>query len=353
MDSATMDRAAGVLLAQACGDALGVPYEFRTGPFPEVEMIGGGLGPYAPGEYSDDTQMAVCIAQVAATGADLTSVAALDQIAAKFEKWVSSGATDVGSQTRAVLADAARRQGSPSARLRAASEALHARTGRTAGNGALMRTASVGISRLNDRVQTASAARAVAELTHADPLAGDSCVIWCELIRAAVLGHPLDAALTLDLIPEERRGAWSIWLTDAASAETSAAFRNNGYTVTALQAALWAITHTPQPVLDPAASSYPCQHLQDALRTAVNIGGDTDTVSAIAGGLLGARWGVSAIPNQWHKIVHGWPGLRSRDLVALAVLTVRGGQDDSAGWRSGPNGRSSMDSPGQGDQGPD
>ena len=60
------DRAAGVLLGQACGDALGVPYEFATPPRDEPQMKGGGLGPYAPGEWSDDTQMALCIAQVSA-----------------------------------------------------------------------------------------------------------------------------------------------------------------------------------------------------------------------------------------------------------------------------------------------
>ena len=69
------DRAAGVLLAAACGDALGVPYEFQpplaVGEQPE--MRGGGLGPYEPGEYSDDTQMAMCIAEVSALGVDLRS----------------------------------------------------------------------------------------------------------------------------------------------------------------------------------------------------------------------------------------------------------------------------------------
>ncbi|GAA1346192.1 hypothetical protein GCM10009647_090650 [Streptomyces sanglieri] len=71
------DRAAGVLLGAACGDALGVPYEFGMRPLPDdgrPVMAGGGLGPYKPGEYSDDTQMHVCIAAVASTGADLTSV---------------------------------------------------------------------------------------------------------------------------------------------------------------------------------------------------------------------------------------------------------------------------------------
>src|SRR6476620_3830311 len=96
------DRAAGVLLAQACGDALGVPYEFSRPPAGEPQMVGGGLGPYAPGEWSDDTQMALCIARVAARG-DLTSAEAMDEVAAAFEAWLRGGASDVGTQTRVVL----------------------------------------------------------------------------------------------------------------------------------------------------------------------------------------------------------------------------------------------------------
>ncbi|MGQ4420620.1 ADP-ribosylglycohydrolase family protein, partial [Streptomyces sp. SAS_269] len=70
LDARGTDRAAGVLLGAAVGDALGVPYEFQTRLREDQQprMIGGGLGPYEPGEYSDDTQMQVCIAQVAATG---------------------------------------------------------------------------------------------------------------------------------------------------------------------------------------------------------------------------------------------------------------------------------------------
>jgi ADP-ribosyl-[dinitrogen reductase] hydrolase len=105
LTTAQVDRAAGVLLGQACGDALGVPYEFGTPPGPGVraEMRGGGLGPYAPGEWSDDTQMALCIARVAATGVDLSSEIALDDVAQAFLDWQAGGATDIGNQTRTVL----------------------------------------------------------------------------------------------------------------------------------------------------------------------------------------------------------------------------------------------------------
>src|SRR5690606_882143 len=116
-------------------------------------MSGGGLGGYAPGEWSDDTQMACAIAEVSATGAELTSDQGLGAVAAAFARWLDDGPADIGMQTSAVL-HAARRADPALPRhevLRAASRDLHERTGRTAGNGALMRTAVVGLTRLQDR----------------------------------------------------------------------------------------------------------------------------------------------------------------------------------------------------------
>src|ERR1700733_7475432 len=143
-----LDRAAGVLLGAGCGDALGVPYEFalRLGPDQTPVMKGGGLGPYEPGEYSDDTQMAVCIAKVAATGLDLRTEEALDAVAGGFLEWAGSGASDMGMQTRGVLSMARQNlDDHPAAALRAAARHLHERTGRTAGNGSLMRTGVVAL----------------------------------------------------------------------------------------------------------------------------------------------------------------------------------------------------------------
>jgi ADP-ribosyl-[dinitrogen reductase] hydrolase len=75
--------------------------------------------------------------------------------------------------------------------------------------------------------------------------------------------------------------------------------------------------------------------LRDALVAAVRAGHDTDTVAAITGSLAGAMYGGSAVPFSWRRRLHGWPGLRGRDLARLAVLSVRGGQDDAQGWPSG------------------
>lgn len=332
MDSAMKDRAAGVPLGQGCGDALGVPYEFGTPPSVEAQMTGGGLGSYAPGEWSDDTQMALCIAKVAATGVDLRSANALDEIALAFESWLRQGPSDVGIQTGSVLRAAARLDGREAERLTSAAPAHYQHSGRAAGNGALMRTSVVGLAAITDRTATAQAARAIADLTHADPLAGDSCVLWSEAIRVAVSERRMDVRAGLDLLPGERRQQWTQWIAEAEAPDAAPHLSNNGFTVTALQAAWHAIATTPVPAEDRDAGTFACQHLQHALHAAVRIGGDTDTVAAIAGGLLGAFWGASAVPASWRRIVHGWPELRARDLISLGLLTVAGGKPDGRGW---------------------
>lgn len=316
------DRAAGVLVGQACGDALGVPYEFSAPPVGEPLMLGGGLGPYRPGEWSDDTQMAVCIAQVSATGADLSTAAALDEIAAGFETWFAGGASDVGTQTRALLEEVRTRQGRRGQVLRQAAEELHTRTGRTAGNGALMRTAVVGLSRLEDPAATAAAARAVAELTHIDPLAGDSCVLWSELVRTVVHSGP-DAVqdgmipLGVELLPRSRRGQWHDVIGAVLDAPSPSHFDHNGYTVSALQAAYCAVLA--------GLRAAPDQLVRAGLVAAVSAGHDTDTVAAIAGGVLGGLAGLEAIPARWVRAVHGWPGMRAAELAALGRDTLRRG----------------------------
>ncbi|MFG2454731.1 ADP-ribosylglycohydrolase family protein [Streptomyces sp. NPDC048512] len=338
LDARATDRAAGVLLGAAAGDALGVPYEFKATLRADQQpmMIGGGLGPYEPGEYSDDTQMQVCIAQVAATGADLRDPEAQDEIAANFQAWLGEGASDVGNQTSMILSIAAREPGSAGTAMRKAAHEYTAGNARSAGNGSLMRTGIVALAHLGDPVAMAEAAITVSALTHPDPECADACVLWCSGIRTAVLDGTFDGVRAgLDLLPVERRGTWAERL-DEAEAHPPRRFNNNGWVVHALQAAWSAITRTAVPELRPAEGSFPAQHLKLALEAAVRAGTDTDTVAAIAGALLGARWGSSAVPLEWQRAVTGWPGMKGADLVRLALLTARGGSDDAAGWPSTP-----------------
>ncbi|MCY7289834.1 MAG: ADP-ribosylglycohydrolase family protein, partial [Cryobacterium sp.] len=107
LTSAQLDRAAGVLLGMACGDALGAGYEF--GPplarGAEVTMKGGGGFNWAPGEWTDDTSMAVPIVNAIAAGQDLRDEPVLDEIVAAWVEWART-APDVGNQLRAVLSRA-------------------------------------------------------------------------------------------------------------------------------------------------------------------------------------------------------------------------------------------------------
>ncbi|MDR7253399.1 ADP-ribosylglycohydrolase [Nocardioides sp. BE266] len=305
------DRVEGVLLGAACGDALGVPYEFGSAPLAPGEvprMIGGGLGPYAPGEWSDDTQMAVVVAQVAAEHG-LRDEAALDRVVDGWVGWLRDGASDVGNQTRSVLAEVgAGGLTRPAHDARLASYSLHAQTGHTAGNGSLMRTAPVALAFLDDPAALAEQARAISGLTHADPLAGDACVLWCLAIRHAVLGGEVpDLGDLVGEVPSERRDQWAGWITDAERRMPSD-FSPNGFVVTALQAAWSAVRH-PVEMGSPTVGS---------LVAAVHAGNDTDTVAAIAGALLGAAHGASSLPEEWLAVVHGWPGLDAADLRLLA-----------------------------------
>lgn len=319
-NSTTLDRIAGVLVGTACGDALGAGYEFGS-PMEDdfaVSMIGGGPFGFDPGEWTDDTSMAIAIAEVAATGTDLREAFAQDAIVERWLGWAEV-AKDVGSQTSAVFRGASQRRtataATESARLH------HERTGRSCGNGALMRTAPVALAFLDDPDGLANAARSISSLTHFDPESGDACVLWCFAIRHAVLNAQIDVRIGLDWLPAQRR---SLWLKRIEVAERSRPrdFDRNGWAVQALQAAWSAIITTPVPADDLTAGDFSARHLQLALEAVVRGGRDTDTVAAIAGGLLGARWGVSAVPVPWQRLLHGWPGLRYRDLVKLAVAAA-------------------------------
>jgi ADP-ribosyl-[dinitrogen reductase] hydrolase len=309
------DRAVGALLGAAAGDTLGVPYEFGMRKAEsEPQMLGGGLGGIEPGQWSDDTELACAIALVSSTGADLRTEEALDAIAAEFSRWYAGGPPDVGVQTRAVLSQ---RPANADA-MRAAARELHERSGRTAGNGSLIRTSPVALAHLGDSQAIAAAARAVSELTHHDPVAGDACVLWCLAIDLAVRTGRLDVRVGL---PYVDAGYWVPLLEEAETVTPVHYAASNGWVVAALLAAWSSVNRTSD--------------LPSALITAVQGGGDTDTVAAITGALAGAAYGGSGVPVRWRRMLHGWPGLRARDLVRLAYLTAHDGCPSPQGWPTG------------------
>ncbi len=323
LTSAQLDRAVGVLVASAVGDALGAGYEFAPileGLVPE--MIGGGLGDFAPGEWTDDTAQAMAIAIVAADSLDLRTPEALDRIAQGFADWYAGGPADVGVQTAEVL----RLAGSTptGAAMARAARLVHDRRGRSAGNGSLMRTGPVVLAHLDDPAALVEAAMAVSALTHHEAVAQEACAVWCLMIRHAVLTGTLPTWHDIESLSPNPT-YWSEILTQAETQPPSA-FTHNAWAVGALQAAWSAITHTPAPETDP------CGHLVDALGAAVRIGHDTDTVAAIAGALLGARWGASAVPARWRRVIHGWPGATARGLEKVGHLAATRGEPGHHGW---------------------
>lgn len=320
------DRAAGVLVALAAGDALGAGYEFGA-PLPdtaEVTMKGGGPFGFAPAEWTDDTSMAIPIAEAlleSASEAGSSSRAALTMVVRAWTAWAAE-AKDVGAQTRAVIA-AARRLAAATGReveaadFTAAATDFHARTGRSAGNGSLMRTAPLALAYLDrEPSELMAAAGELSALTHADPDAQEACGLWCVAIHHAVLTGQLNVRAGLPMLPAERA---SLWLERIEAAERSRPrdFARNGWVVEAFQGAWSAIHVSGLSAAGPA-------HLRAALEEAVRGGRDTDTVAAIAGGLLGATYGYSAVPFEWRRRLHGWPGMRARDLMVLGMELCRG-----------------------------
>lgn len=303
----------GVVLGSAAGDALGAPYEFQP-PLPDeapVEFRAG--GPWERGEWTDDTAMSVPVLEALAAGRDLGEDETLGGIVRRWIDW-SHGSKDVGIQTREVLAitEASTTGQSSNTEVavacRAAARRVHERTGRSAGNGSLMRTGPVALGCLDDPDALVRAARAVSDLTHFEQDAVDACVLWSLAIRQAVLTGEHDLHGQVEALPPDRR---TLWLDRIAQSERLQPhqFPHNGWVVAALQAAWSAIVHG--------------DGLQDTLERAVRSGYDTDTVAAIAGSLAGARYGASGVPEEWQQALHGWPALTGADLADLAGAAIR------------------------------
>ncbi|MEV5314861.1 ADP-ribosylglycohydrolase family protein [Streptomyces sp. NPDC052610] len=302
------ERAVGAVVGSAVGDALGAPFEFGpegafTARFPHPggggEMCGG--GGWDPGEATDDTQMAVLV------GESLLECGGLDlpDVFRRFQRWAAAEPKDIGLQTEAVLGS-----GDPWD----TAAALHFRTNqRAAGNGALMRAATSGVHFAGrGRDATMDAARRLAALTHGDRAAWEGTAIFHELLRVALTGGDPLAALpgTLTAVHPGHRERYAVVLDPDWHPDLATEF--NGAVWPCLGSAVWAVRTT---------SSY-----EDAVRAAVDLGGDTDTVAAVTGGLAGAVYGAGAIPERWTEPLHvPLPGFGERVLRAagLSELALR------------------------------
>ncbi|MET9963586.1 ADP-ribosylglycohydrolase family protein [Streptomyces sp. NPDC006326] len=292
-----LDRAVGAVLGSAAGDALGAPYEF--GPAGELsargrEMLGG--GGWDPGEATDDTQMAVLVGEALLEhhGQELLDV--LPDVFDRFRRWAAAAPKDIGLQTEDVLTN-----GHPWDLAAARHFQLNARA---AGNGSLMRASTSAVYFAPaGREATMDAARRLAALTHGDRAAWEGTAILHELVRVALEGSDPLAALpgTLGAVHPDHRERYARVL--APDWEPGLATEFNGAVWPCLGSAVWALRTTTG--------------FAEAVRAAVDLGGDTDTVAAVTGTLAGARYGQAAIPPEWTAPLHvPLPGFGERVLDA-------------------------------------
>lgn len=249
------------IYGQAVGDALGVPYEFRArGSFTCTGMTGHGTHDQPAGTWSDDTSMALAICD---SHRELGRIDT-DDIRRRFRRWYGEGAYTVDGLFDVGCTCA-----------RAIREGHGMAGGRDNGNGSLMRTLPLAFTPATD-----DEVRAVSAVTHAHPLSRGLCV---ELVHVA---HRLIVGAS----PTEAAGEHA-WLRERPRREV----RSGGFVRDTFEAALWCLLTT---------SSY-----EECVLAAVNLGDDTDTTAAVAGGLAGIAYGEAAIPAGWLST------LRGRDII--------------------------------------
>jgi ADP-ribosylglycohydrolase len=283
-----LDRYRGALLGLAVGDALGAPLEFmRPGTFdPVTEMLGGGPHGLMPGEWTDDTSMALCLAESLIERQGFDAVDQLD----RYVRWWQYGhlsstglCFDIGITTSAALE-----------KFQATGQPSGISDADAAGNGSIMRLAPVPMfysKSMDDAVEFAAQSSAT---THAADEPVSACRYLASVIVRALWGSSKEDVLApptgddlSDAIKRVAYGTFRIF--------NPPQIRGSGYVVESLEAALWAFHNS--------------DNFADGLSRAVNLGEDSDTTGAVYGQIAGAFYGAHTIPRQWLN------SLAHRDLI--------------------------------------
>lgn len=275
-----LDRYRGCLLGLAVGDAIGTAVEFKArGSFPPVtDMLGGGAFNLKPGQWTDDTSMALCLAEslVEKNGFD-----ALDQMN-RYLNWYENGylsstgrCFDIGNATRQAL-EKFKATGKPM------SGSAHPSS---AGNGSLMRLAPVAMFYAPSQTRAQAFAGKSSRTTHAAKECVDACTLFAGMLVSALDGNEKETVLfeqgVLGSVSEKIQAIAKGEYKDKSAQH----IRGNGYVVDALEAALWCFWTTDT--------------FSDAVLAAANLGDDADTTAAICGQVAGAYYGHSSIPVPW------------------------------------------------------
>lgn len=290
-DTAERDRFLGCLLGLAVGDAVGTTLEFKApGSFKAIDdMVGGGPFNLKPGQWTDDTSMALCLAEslIECQGFD-----AIDQLQ-RYTRWYKEGhlsATgrcfDIGNATRGALEQFIR-TGEPWC----GSTSPH-----SAGNGSLMRLAPIPMAFAGRPLEMLQHAADSSRATHGAVEAIDACRYYAGLLHGALRGESKETILAPLYCPlsgywEQNPLAPKIHEVAAGSfkQKNPLEIKGSGYVVQALEAALWAF-HTTT-------------NFRDGCLRAANLGDDADTTAAIYGQIAGAYYGAEGIPAAWREKV--------------------------------------------------
>lgn len=294
------NRFRGALLGLACGDAVGTTVEFRPrGSFPPVtDMVGGGPFSLAAGKWTDDTSMALCLAESLVVKQGFDARDQMTRYANWYEwgYWSSTGVCfDIGLATKAAIH-----------RFLLNSEPIAgSEDPETAGNGSLMRLAPIAMAFGHDEALVQEMAAQSSRTTHAAEECLDACKVFAVALSRALNGRSKREVLDLALgqVGSARIAALGSldWLTlDHRDISGS------GYVIDSLKASLWCFARH---------DSY-----QDAVLEAVNLGDDADTTAAIVGQLAGAFYGKSGIPANWLDRLHLADEIRA---MADALWTLR------------------------------
>lgn len=284
MDVSEESRAIGCLLGLACGDAVGTTVEFsRRGSFePVTDMVGGGPFGLEPGQWTDDTTMALCLGESLIECGEFDPADQLNRYLRFYRHGYMSPTGrcfDIGRTTEHALR-----------RFEKTREPDSGATDRmSAGNGSIMRLAPVVLFAHPDSAEVAKLSEESSKTTHASAEAVAACRILGTMLSALISGATRDAALTC-VRPDARmsdrlisvvRGEWREKPIEAIS--------GSGYVVHSLEAALWCFAHTDD--------------FEAAVLAATNLGDDADTTAAVCGQLAGAFHGLDGIPPHWRKRV--------------------------------------------------
>lgn len=289
-----LDRAIGCFVGLAVGDALGTTLEGaqQNSTQCHAELTGGGPHQLNAGEWTDDTAMALCLADsIIAKKGRLK----LYDLMTRFADWKDEGVNSCNGRCFDIGWTTA---GSISQFLHDGNPIAGPIGEDSAGNGSIMRLAPAVLANLADIDAAVESARLQSLTTHGSL----ACVEACELMARILWGlinRPAGADPVLDIpvwrsrhpqVDEIARASWA----DKEAAEVN----SNGYVVSTLEAALWAVDTT---------SSF-----EDALVRAVNLGRDADTVGAVTGQIAGAVYGYDDIPERWLEKLAWRPKLENR-----------------------------------------